>query len=168
MLKRLDLNSAQICELQSVLENEGDGRLLTENSVNLSIPIGFLGTRFLPLPAIDFHVRILGEERDWNVMLAQGNSGFVLLQQLRREGEQLFDGLSPVSAYPILHSQLSFATENRKSGWPCRVRSMLLKSFNGPCLMTNRFLAAHSGMPCAIHWPILEFLLRMPTNFAKF
>lgn len=127
MLQRLTLDAAQIAELHDALVNEGDGRLLTENSVNLTALVGFLGTRFLPLPPIDAHNRVLGEERDWDVALMQGEAGFVLLQQLRREGEDLHEGAGSVSAYLLLRSQLSFAPESREDDWPLRVRALLLE-----------------------------------------
>lgn len=126
MIERVALSEDQAALLHDALENESDGRLLTENTVNLTPLVGFLGTRFLPLPPIQAHTRMQGDERDWDVVLVRASDAYVVFHQLRREGGETFDELSTVSSYLVLNSSLPFALEQRQSGWPLRVRSALL------------------------------------------
>lgn len=126
MLQPVDLTQEQARELCDALEHEEDGRITTEDSVNLATVVGFLGTRFLPLPAIPAHGTVAGPERSWKVMLARTTDAFVVLQQRCLEYGEPVVGPQTVSAFVVLNSTLPFAIEDRKEGWPLRVRAALL------------------------------------------
>lgn len=127
MLTRVPLSPQEAQALCAALAAEDPALLWVENSVNLTTVLGFLGTRFLTLPPIEAHGQVDGEEYDWSVMLMKGSQGFVVLEQIARQGDETYAAGGSVQASLVLRSSLPFALEDGQNGLACRIRQTLLE-----------------------------------------
>ena len=128
MLTRVPLSDEQVDALRTAMD-QGDEGLHLEMSTNVCSGFrDFLATRVLPLPQMDKHFQLEGEERDYDIMLMSGNEGYVILQQMRREGCQQINRDASIEVNFVLRSDLPFMQEHRQDGWPLRVRRMMLEA----------------------------------------
>jgi hypothetical protein len=128
MLTRVELTPEQCDILRDALNNEGDGRLDLEMSVNIVNTVNsFLAVRYLPLPRLDAHLNIPGEERDYDMALFKATDGYVLFQQASRDCENVIARPYTMETNFVIGSTLDFMPEDRTTGWPLRVREIMLE-----------------------------------------
>ena len=156
MLKRVALTPEQAQDLKAALEREEDGLIQTENSVNLTTLMGFLSTRYLPVPRIQAHGRVEGDGYENDFMLMRGRDGFVVLEQRAISNDQPNTGPSTVIAFPVLASALPFALESRQRGWPLRIRSLLMDVVEWTLEEGKEFFHGSGSYPGRSYWDVLR------------